>query len=799
MIPRLPGVGVLAQGRVMWRFSIFLATVFLSAFLLFLVQSVMGKHLLPWFGGTPSVWATCMLFFQTVLLLGYAYAWAMDRWVAPGRQRWVHLLVVAAAIGALGWGWVAGGTLLLPGEQWKPEGGESPVALILGALGVAVGLPYFVLSSTAPLVMRWFTLAAPGRPPWRLYAVSNAGSLLGLVGFPFLFEPRWPLPVLAAGWSGLFVLFALGLAGCALAVPAMTAAPGGAEASTDGDAEAPAPGLVRWMWVLLAAVTSALFLATTNQLCQEVALVPLLWVMPLAVYLVTFILCFESPRWYGRRWMLAAAAVSTLVALVCAFVGLRLSIPIQIAAHGTLLFFFCMVGHGELARLKPAPRHLSGFYLLVALGGALGGAAVSLGAPLLLTRVSEFHITLLAGWVVVTWVLSRDRESVLFTGDRQYFYLLVFLAVVLLGHALGVRFGLGGYPRGWWRLLVAAAAATALAAWVLRHRPVPSRPLWPRVLVALILLAAELFMLDRLRSAGNSEVASGRNFYGAVRVDKVEQNNVKLVRLTHGQINHGFQYLDETLYRQPAGYCNPDSGAGLAFTRHPRRNHDGKSGEAKPMRIGVAGLGVGAMAAYGRAGDVFRFYEINPLVIQYAVGPKPYFSYIADTPATVETVLADARLALERERRAGDLQQFDLLLLDAFSSDSVPVHLLTLEAFQCYVAHLRDAQSLIAVNISNRFIDFRPLVFSIADRLGLQARVFYNPGNPPVPTASLWMLVGARGNPLLRIDVPLDVDETPPPEEDRVLWTDSYSNIFSLLKWSQKRRRHFFLVPAPAG
>jgi spermidine synthase len=775
---------------------IYLPTIFLSAILLFLVQSILGKHLLPWFGGTPSVWATCMLFFQTVLLAGYAYVWALDRWLTPARQKWMHLGLLAAALGSVAWGWAASGSLLLPGSQWKPRGDESPVLLILACLAASVGLAFFALSTTAPLVQRWFSLTSPGAAPWRLYALSNAGSLLGLLAFPFVLEPRWPLPVLATVWAGLFLLFALASGACTIRVPTGSKSAPHPNVETAGEsAPAPAPA-DRWLWLLLATTTSALFLATTNQLCQEVAVVPLLWVLPLAIYLVTFILCFERARWYARRWMVPVAVVATLAALLCAFLGVQLSIPAQIAGHVLLLFFFCMVCHGELARLKPSPRHLAAFYLILALGGALGGAAVSLGAPLVLARVSEFHIALLGGWIVLAFVFARDKRSFFFTGDRWHFHLLVFLLGAAAWRAVAVFLpaDVPGWARGWAAPLLAGLVVAGAVGLVSRRRDFPSSRLWPRALTAIVIFTAELFMLDRMRSAGGSEVVAARNFFGAVRIHKLAPNNVLLVQLTHGQINHGFQYLDNKLYRQPAGYCNPDSGAGLAFTRHPRRDHANGGKKAQPMRVGIAGLGVGAMAAYGREGDLFRFYEINPLVIAYAAGPKPYFTYLQDTPAKVETVLGDARLALERELETAGGQQFDILLLDAFSSDSVPVHLLTVEAFRCYRRHLRDSDSLIAVNISNRFIDFRPLLFSVADHFGLQARVFYNHGNPPVPTASLWVLLGRRGHPLLQIELP-DDEFLAPVTAARVLWTDAHSDVFRLVNWTQRTRRHYFLIP----
>ena len=774
------------------------AAIFLSAFLLFLVQSVAGKQLLPWFGGTPATWAACMLFFQLLLLAGYLYAWLLDRWCAPRGQRVVHLFVTLAALGVLAFWAKRWGAPLLAPETWKPRGSEAPVAMILRTLALSVGLPFFALAANSPLLQRWASESLTESRVYRLYAVSNAGSLLGLLSFPLLFEPRLSLPALASVWSWLFALLVVLLLGASL-WPRSTKVE--TVEATDAAGTASPPGWLDWLlWTLLAATASAMFLATTNQLCQEIALVPLLWVLPLAIYLGAFMITFHDARWYGRAWLVPTTAVATVVVLVFAYLGMRLPIPHQIAAHAIFLFLFCLVCLGELYRMRPAASRLTGFYLAVAVGGALGGALISVAVPALFKTTSEFYVMLLAGWIVIAVVFARAKSSFFFTGGRWFFYAVVFLvtAALLRIVSLSLPQTSPGWMRGVVLLLGGGLVMTAGIAWLLRRRPgVVLRPIWPRLLIGATALLAELFMLDHIRSSKAGLVAHDRNFFGAVQVQKLQKRGIVFTQMIHGQINHGFQYDDPVLRRQPAGYCNPDSGVGLALTQHARRDlaHDGKG--AQPLRIGVAGLGVGAMASYLRAGDYLRFYEINPLVIDYAAGSAPHFTYCRESVGQVETVLGDARLSLEREWLEGGSQQYDILILDAFSSDSVPVHLLTVEAFDLYLRHLRDENSLLAVNISNRFLDFRPLLRTVATHFRLEAGVFMNIGNPPIPTANLWVILARR--PHIPEFFATAKDWPTPTKEVSVLWTDNHSDIFSLLRWERRVPRVVIIEPPNAN
>ena len=781
----------------LWLIAPLAITVFASAFLLFLVQSLLGKHLLPWFGGTPSVWATCLLFFQIALLAGYIYAWLLDRLISLAWQPRVHWILVGLSLIWLAWQWSAWGRPLLPlaGDTGKVT--EQPIGSILAALALGPGLPFVALSATSPLLQRWAAAATVTDRPYRLFALSNAGSLLGLFSFPFFLEPAFPLPQLGILWGIGFLIYATGLVLASIRLiprmhtsPPQANPPSLAEEENDENEE-PARSRHPVLWLVLAACPSALLLATTNHICQEVAMVPLLWILPLALYLISFILAFDHPRWYSQRGFLILAAITSLGSLYCSFWGPEIALPFSLLVFGGMLFSMCMLCHGELERAKPEATHLTRFYLVIAAGGAVGGMAVALGAPLLLKDITEFHIAAIAAWAAVALAFFKDRGSPFHRGMPGALFLLVALAGCLLVAVLG-------HDRFTWLPAIIrhpvwiGCGLGAITCLLLRGR----RPLrwraWPILLVMAVIFIAELFMLDRSRSVEDGRIDQERNFFGVVRVKRAITDGVALTTLVHGRINHGFQYLSEDLRRQPAGYCGPSSGAGLALLNHPRR------GAAEGgLRVGVAGLGVGAMAAYLRDGDYMRFYEINPTVIDWAAGDDAYFTYISDSKGATDSVLGDARLSLEQELAEDGGMKFDLILLDAFSSDAVPVHLLTLEAFEVYRQHLRDEESAIVVNISNRFIDFEPLLDGVADHFGWKATLFVDLGNQPVPTGSLWIVLAPPGSQLGALTPPVQTTKAEEPE--KVVWTDAHSDIFRLIRWKVEPRRVGIVQPLPAN
>jgi hypothetical protein len=640
----------------------FTVTIFLSSFLLFQVQPLIGRFIVPWFGGASSVWLTCVLFFQFALLVGYAYAHWLSRRFGPRAQGWMHLVVLSASLMLLP---------ITPAAQGKPGPDQAPVGRIFLLLLFSVGGPYVVLASTGPLLQQWFARSSPGRSPYRLYALSNAAALLALVSYPVLIEPLLPLTGQAVGWSGVYAVFALVAAWRAVAVIV-----GARRATPVRDSGVRVPPRSVTLWLGLAASGSAMLLATTNQLTQEVASVPLLWVLPLSIYLLTFIICFDHGRWYQRRLFGPLLAVMAVLAVAFLVIGTRARLWTQVVVYSSVLFACCMTCHGELARSRPAPRHLTLFYLTVAAGGALGGSFVSLIAPNVFRGFWELHVALGFSCVLGLLAVSRDIRA------------------------------------GWYRRGLAVGVAGLSVALVLQARA------------------------DR-----GDTIYAARNFYGAVRVAE-RRDALGAVRvLLNGRIAHGSQYLSSAERRRPVAYYDSASGVGMAlrYAGHAAR------AQARGLHVGVVGLGVGALAAYGEPGDVFRFYEINPAVALIA---HRFFTYLADSKARVEIALGDGRIQLENELRRAGSQQFDLLVIDAFSSDAIPAHLLTAECGALYLRHLKP-DGLLLFHLSNRYVNLRPVIRGLASRLRLHGMWIVHGGRVrPGVLGSSWMILARPGNPI---------------------------------------------------
>jgi SAM-dependent methyltransferase len=669
---------------------LYAATIFLSAFLLFQVQPLIAKTILPWFGGTAAVWTVCMLFFQLLLLAGYVYSHAYVRVRAPVR-RYVHLALLAVAAATLP---------LAASAGWKPSGGEDPTWRIFGLLATSVGLPYFVLSTTGPLVQAWYARSHPGATPYRLFALSNLGSMLALLSYPLLVEPLLALGRQAALWSAGFVLFALLCAGLAWRSRAVDAPASPAE-------EAERPGLaLQTLWAALAACASTLLLAFTSHMTLNIAAIPFLWVLPLALYLLSFVLCFEASGWY-RRWLFLPLLAAGLAAVCVTLTQSNPSIWTLIPLYSATLFVACMTCHGELARSKPHPRYLTGFYLMLALGGALGGVVVGLLAPNVFDDLYELPLGMAALCGLVMLALLRDRASVLH----------------------------GKWGAAWRFAFLGATIALCVA------------------------------LTRTYRESSADTRATSRNFYGVLNVRDSGEGPEAMRVLSHGTIIHGKQFLEEDRRDWPTTYYGPTSGAGVALIDARTRG---------PVRVGVVGLGAGTLAAYGRAGDTFRFYDINPQVVELA---RSEFSFLKDSAARVEVELGDARLSLEREAP----QNYDLIALDAFSSDSIPVHLLTVEAFRAYLRHL-GPRGVLAVHISNRYLDLVPVVQQAARALSLELRQVENEDDDEAGVyRSDWLLLSASpaafDSTLLKAAAKR-VDAAP-----RVgLWTDDYSDLYRILK-----------------
>ncbi len=668
------------------------ATVFLSAFLLFLVQPLLAKQILPWFGGAAIVWTLCMVFFQAVLLLGYAYAhWLTG--LAHGRRRsLIHIALLLASLVFLP---------VTPDAAWKPAGGDSPVWRILALLFATVGLPYFLLSSTSPLVQAWFARAFPGSSPYRLFALSNFASMLALLGYPFLFEPWFTSPEQSRWWSigyALFVACCAALAWRNRDLPPLTIE-GGQIAAT---AEEPAPraGAIL-LWLALSAMGSVTLLAVSNHLTQNISSIPLLWVIPLAVYLLTFILCFEGRNWYRRDLYLGSLVwVLCVMAWFLADKSLQFELLWHIGVFTIGLYFVCMFCHGELARRRPGPRHLTLFYLIVSAGGVLGGVLVGIIAPVTLPGYLELEIAL-----VVVAILA------LATNLRRP------LAIVGM-------------------LVVVVAFTTAALVW-------------------------------RVRNFTEDTVYIERNYYGVLRVKENQTRSddpeTRYRSLVHGAILHGEQWLSEKYRRSATTYYKTSSGIGRTLVAY----------EGKAIKVGVIGLGAGSIAVYGDGDDVYRFYDINPAVVGIA---NNWFTYLKDSPAKIEIVLGDARLSLEREASQG----FDVLVVDAFSGDSIPVHLITVEAFTEYLRHMKP-DGVIAFHVSNRFLDLKPVLLAIAERHGLEYAYLHETGEDG-GTASDWVIM-TRNKPFILKPMIVEATEPVAPRPDWRIWTDDYNNLIQVFKY----------------
>ncbi len=779
--------------------------ILVSAFLLFQVQPVISKVILPWFGGSPAVWTTCMLFFQVILLGGYAYSHWLSQIKSPGRQAAIHLALLALALVMLP---------ILPGDHWKPVGSVHPTTRILLLLGVCVGVPYFVLSSTGPLVQSWFGRICAGRSPYWLYALSNIGSLAALLTYPFLFEPLLTTRAQGVSWSVVFGLFAL-LYGWLTLNTWKRAANETAESSaamkrTTVDAKVPhaAPGLYdRLLWLFLPALASTTLLAVTNHLCQDVAVVPFMWVAPLSLYLLSFILCFAGGWWYPRPLYATVGALS--IVLVCVLqqhnevtsfvarhgwedklhevegvafraleaIGLRSflekidltslsadALNECIVTHASIyliaMFCICMLCHGEMVRRRPAPQFLTKFYLMSSAGGALGGILVALVFPALFVTYAELNLTLSAGYLVVAGVF------------------LALIVTTWLGSTTKIGKGLAFV---WAALMLVASCGAGLVAKA---------------------------QVDAFKS---NDIATARSFYGVLHVKDVEAKDGSMLgrELLNGRILHGFQFHEVTRQRHPTTYYTRRSGAGIAvetlrqlaagddsenpnlFSPEmldfdgtddgvidlplPSRDAPREFNGEQPLRVAVVGLGVGTMAAYGEPGDVFRFYEINPQVEAFA---RQHFRFLSDCPASVEVVIGDARLSMETEAP----QEYDLIVLDAFSGDAIPVHLLTLEAMGIYRKHLKPTGA-IAIHVSNRHLNLVPVVGTLAKKVGWRVVSVPNAAERmDMECASDWMLVTPNeqllAHPRLqRAAHGLAEDQTRGP-----LWTDQFSNLVDILK-----------------
>ena len=671
---------------------LYISTIFLSAFLLFQIQPMIAKMILPWFGGAASVWITAVLFFQTALLGGYLYAHWSIRSLDSKTQAAVHVFLLGVSL------------LLLPvapALSWKPTGHEEPIMHILGLLTVSVGLPYFLLSTTSPLLQAWYARKFQTALPYRLFGLSNLASLLGLLAYPFLVEPSVTLRQQSYVWSAAFAVF---VSICTVvAVVSWRNAAIDASAPLKGNraerAECRPPGIrEQVIWLLLAGCASSLLLSVTNHLTQNVAAIPFLWIVPLSLYLLTFILCFDYERFYHRKvftWLLmfTLSGMAYGLARWNSHTSLKLVIP----AFSGGLFLCCMFCHGELVQRKPAPQYLTSFYLMISIGGVLGGLLVGLVAPKVLPGYFELSFTLIA---------------------------CATLSLFLL-------------PFRQWKVAAAGSLVVAIFVTVLAHSYVSSFRRSVRVME--------------------------RNFYGGLRVldyDTGTRNEARV--LVHGTVDHGKQFTAPDRRREHLTYFGSESGVGLAI----------KAIRHSPLKVGVIGLGAGTLASYAQPGDVFRFYEINPLVEILA---RSEFTYLEDSLGRVDVIIGDGRLSLEQESN----QHYDLLVVDAFSGDSIPVHLLTREAMELYFSHLKPT-GILALHITNQHLQLAPVVEQLSRSLGRHAVLVENAADKGLAVyPSQWALIAST--PFSSREI-VNTAKNLPCRPDLRVWTDNYSNLFQVLK-----------------
>ncbi len=743
-------------------------TLFLSAFLLFQVQLIIGKYILPWFGGSAAVWTTSMLVFQILLLGGYVYSHLVSERLSQKAQSNLHLALLFAALLLVFTLSLLWPSAITPGQNWKPLHSANPLWSVTLILLLSVGLPFFVLSTTGPLLQRWFAREGGNTQTYRLYAVSNLGSLLGLLTFPFLLEPMLHMTMQGRIWAILFSLFAVGCGWSAWR--ARHSMGGAALPSKVADPPSHTTGIARALWVLLPGCASALLLATTNLLCQEITSIPLLWVLPLALYLLSFILCFDHPRWYRREIF----HPMLLLGVPAFYLSVHFSlVTLEMVIVPLLLFVACMICHGELVRLKPAVQRLTSFYLAISAGGALGGMFVAIAAPLLFRFFTEYEVAFGACVVLLLCCLFIDPGSWIY---RMSFWLTsgIALAIIAAPYAAGrwipalppmldtLRF----YP-----IAILIAGLALPGAFLQKSSGKQGKRAFCAGQVLVVFVATlSLAALYVIAQPTGALYLGKRNFYGALRVYQLRAGGKLLV---HGRTQHGLQ-LDPPYNRIPLAYYGENSGIGILLQNHPKRS-PGNSG----LRVGVVGMGAGTLAAYGLPGDYFRFYEVNPDVVDLSRGAQPSFTYVRDSQAKVDIELGDGRLLLESEVARGEEQNFDVLVLDAFSGDAIPVHLLTLEAFNTYWKHLNQEHGLIAIHISSRHVDLMPVIEGTAEHYQAYTLLRDVDGDLPY-MPSKWVIL-ARHPEDLQVNGLVSTPAPPSNLPPRV-WTDDYSDIIRLLR-----------------
>jgi len=682
----------------------FLCTTFLSAFLLFQIQPLFAKIITPWFGGTPAVWTTCLLLFQSLLLAGYLYAYLLERFTTPSVRKVLHSTIILAS------------ALLLhcyPDDSWKPKDPSFPITRIILLLTAHIGLPYTILSSSAPLIQKWYYEKFKEENPYWLYALSNIGSLISLITYPILIEPFIAISLQTMIWSLGYLLYSCAIVVITIRLPKE-------RVTASDEHRSPNPGEL-FLWLALPACGTALLMTITNHICHDVSPVPFLWIAPLTLYLLSFIFCFGSDSWYVRKRYMTVTIAGALLffqgTLVSPAVPLILSIPLSLIT----LFSACMTCHGEVFAIRPHAKDLNLFYLLVSLGGALGGVFISVIAPTLFNDYYELPITFLTVCILIGWLITSDPTS------RPY------------GSIEGTE-----------------------------PQELPSSPPSSRYRMGGVLLIVALIISLTFKHIGQNRnvLSKERSFYGVLTaIEKGEGNTLERLQI-HGHIVHGSQFQDATRRTVPTQYYGPRSPIGQMIQAYR---------ELRPLHVGVVGMGVGTLAAFGQSGERYDFFEINPSVIKQA---ENQFHYLADSKAQITIRPGDGRLSLETLPN----QNFDILIIDAFSGDAIPTHLLTIEAFQIYQKHLARG-GFLAVHTTNEHLNISRVVWSVGRARGLNIMELRGHFEKETNTAESDWLFLTSSQPPVTLPTSSLITQIPPPSSTITPWTDDFSNLLSILRF----------------
>ena len=691
-------------------YSLFATAIFLGAFLLFQVQPIIGKYILPWFGGTSFVWITSLLFFQTLLLAGYTYAFLLTK-MSFKKQILLHLTLIILVTATIFYTFTLWPTPLMPGADWKLPDSYSPIMQVLGVLSVSIGLPYFLLSTTSTLLQRWYSKASTHKTPYTLYAISNAGSLLAIATYPFLIEPLFKIQTQAFIWTAAFILFSALLCMVGVILWRNTKKTGKNELPVNNlQKYYPVSSETFFFWLLLPAISSLLLLSVTHQMTQSVAPIPFLWLLPLGLYLLSFILAFGEKHPVNKN--LYAYGTLLLIPSLLLFLMIPVGLVMQLSVYTIFLFCCFMLFHTELYKRKPQPQHLNMFYLIIAAGSVAGASIVAVIAPLFFKGMFwEFYLGLLLCCFFSIFALVADKKV-------SFSRFLIFNTFIFFIFIIGISF------------------------------------------------------IERAYSGSGVF----RNFYGVLRITEKQTDRGKLTCLLNGKIIHGCQHSSPALRNKPIMYYSEKSGVYLAV--QSLKEIQTKT-QQKNVNIGIIGLGTGTLAAFGQKGDLIKFYELNPVDIELA---KTQFTYITDSPATVQLVQGDARLSLEKELIENKKQNFDLFVIDAFNDDAIPVHLLTKEAFTLYLTHLSSNRSIIAVHISTTYIDLRPVIEQVAKHNKMHVAYIQSSHVDDITAPTLWALLSTDKNSLNTPEINKAKQRANHLPQVR-MWTDDYSNIFNLLKF----------------